>query len=183
MIQIRKGVFETNSSSTHSIVISKQQPQIPAGTKIVFQTGEFGWENDCYTNTGDYLYTAILDGPDDLRTERLEKLKKMLHEMNVSYKFKKPKEISGYYGSWFEECSIDHSYECGTMIDALLADKDMLARFLFGDSCIYTGNDNEDDDPATFSVAYGTYWDYDTNEEKPNPYHDEEHYDYFYKGN
>ena len=55
MKQIRTSVFETNSSSTHSIAISKKPVTI--GKYIYFGIGEFGWENDC-VNTADYLYTA-----------------------------------------------------------------------------------------------------------------------------
>ena len=59
--QIRSSVFETNSSSTHSIAISKAH--VVAGKYISFRIGEFGWENGC-ADTADYLYTAILERDD-----------------------------------------------------------------------------------------------------------------------
>lgn len=46
--QIRQGVFETNSSSTHSITIGSSNYYIPDITKLNIQTGEYGWEIDTY---------------------------------------------------------------------------------------------------------------------------------------
>ena len=43
MIQIRNGVFETNSSSTHSICIPKKTSI--KRDSIYFGIGEYGWEN------------------------------------------------------------------------------------------------------------------------------------------
>ena len=53
MKQIRNGVFETNSSSIHSIAISKE-PVINFLDTIHFRLGEFGWEFD-EVDSGDYL--------------------------------------------------------------------------------------------------------------------------------
>ena len=84
--QIRSGVFETNSSSTHSIAIPKKS--VVAGEYISFSIGKFGWENDC-VDTANYLYTAILEQND--RDELLDKLKDILNNHSIKYKFKKPK--------------------------------------------------------------------------------------------
>lgn len=176
MIQIRKNVFETNSSSTHSICISKSPVVIPKGRKIYFAFGEYGWENDAVYDTASYLYTGIYENQDE---GQLEKLKSMLDEMGVEYEFEKPTKRIGFWESGY----VDHSLELKPFIEAVLSDKDLLARYLFGDSVIYTGNDNEDCNPATFGVADETYWDYNEHAEVPNPFHDAEHYDYFYKGN
>ena len=75
MIQIRAGVFETNSSSTHSIAISKKPVVI--GKSIRFGIGEFGWENDC-VDTADYLYTAILDMIQDATSDERQYLSKKM---------------------------------------------------------------------------------------------------------
>lgn len=42
----RHGVFETNSSSTHSISIGSNKPEYPdfKGEEITLEQGEFGWE-------------------------------------------------------------------------------------------------------------------------------------------
>lgn len=85
--QIRNSVFETNSSSTHSIAISKKPVVI--GKFIKFNIGEFGWENDC-VDTADYLYTAILDQDDDVRNDLLDRLKGILDKHSIEYEFAEP---------------------------------------------------------------------------------------------
>ena len=170
--QIRKGVFETNSSSTHSICISKAPATI--GKEVEFCADEYGWENDCVYDTASYLYTAILEMHDS--EELLEKLKDILDRNSIKYKFYTPSE----YG-WY----IDHAYDTREFIESVLADEDMLMRYLFGNSCIYTGNDNQDCRPAGCNIAKETMWEYEGDKyiTKPNPYHDSEHYDYFLKEN
>lgn len=187
MLQIRNGVFETNSSSTHSIVISKSPVRyIP--DKIVFRPGEFGWENRCVDETGDYLYTGIISGPEALVEPRLNRLKELLDEFGVKYEFRKPRENKQY--GYYENCYVDHAYELAGFIDAVLGDKDRLARFLFGDSCVYTGNDNQDCVPDGCNICDPYYYTYDDDDDgrwtetrHENPYYDPEHYEYFEKGN
>lgn len=62
-IQIRKGVFETNSSSTHAIVIKNDSTINTYPEKVEFKLGEFGWEYDNYNDVetkASYLWTAIV---------------------------------------------------------------------------------------------------------------------------
>lgn len=181
--QIRNSVFETNSSSTHSICISKK----PAAIRdfIHFRIGEFGWENDC-VDTTDYLYTAILEQYD--ADELLERLKEILDNHSIEYEFEEPHyDISsdGQY-KWLNDGYIDHSDEARDFVLAVLNDEDLLMRCLFSaDSCVYTGNDNQDCHPSGCNIADETMWMYERGKyvEKPNPNHDSENYDYFYKGN
>ena len=178
--QIRNSVFETNSSSTHSIAISKKPVVI--GKTINFRIGEFGWENDC-VDTADYLYTAILE--QDEADELLEKLKDILDRYSIEYKFEEPKYTTDGKYKWLDYGYVDHSYETREFIFAVLDDEDLLMRCLFGDSCVYTGNDNQDCYPAGCNIADEVIWEYENGKyvEKSNPYHDPENYDYFYKGN
>lgn len=65
-IQIRNNVFETNSSSTHAICISKKNPSTAElqRTTVLFECGRFGWEVETYkdiSSRASYLYQAILD--------------------------------------------------------------------------------------------------------------------------
>lgn len=66
--QTRKGVFETNSSSVHTITISKNgydKSIIPE--VLVFIFGEFGWEVNKLSSVyekASYLYTALNDVED-----------------------------------------------------------------------------------------------------------------------
>lgn len=41
--QIRKSVFETNSSSTHAICITKKKDNYKLPDHIDFEFGKFGW--------------------------------------------------------------------------------------------------------------------------------------------
>ena len=59
MIKIRQNVFETNSSSTHSIAIPKECDTSRL-SHIVFGFGKFGWEKD-EVDPINYLYTGIMD--------------------------------------------------------------------------------------------------------------------------
>lgn len=175
--QIRRGVFETNSSSTHSICISKAPVKI--GKDIYFGIGEYGWENSC-VGIVNYLYTAILSMDDS--KELLKRLKNILDKHSIEYEFEEP--VYYDYG-YLKNGYIDHSEDTREFIDAVLVDEDMLMRCLFGDSCVYTGNDNQDADPAGCNIADEIIWKYENGKyiEKPNPYHDSENYDYFYKEN
>lgn len=178
--QIRSSVFETNSSSTHSIAISKKPVVI--GKYIRFCIGEFGWENDC-ADTADYLYTAILE--QDEHDELLDKLKKILDKYSIEYKFDTPKWHKSSNGTdkWLGYGYIDHSYELREFLDTVLSDEDLLMRYLFGDSTVYTGNDNQDPNPSGCNIADEEYYDWGSSKMVVNPYHDPENYDYFYKGN
>lgn len=60
--QIRKSVFETNSSSTHAICITKKKDNYKIPKHIDFEFGEFGWEHDEYSDPEtklSYLVTMI----------------------------------------------------------------------------------------------------------------------------
>ena len=66
----------------------------------------------------------------------------------------------------------------------ILDDEDLLARALFGDATVYTGNDNGSENDSMCWCSDEYYYDWDDNgEKKLNPNHDSEHYDYFFKGN
>ena len=62
-------------------------------------------------------------------------------ELNVnSYEYGKKKHY--YYDIGYDY--IDHAGELRSWLDDLLSDSDKLFRYLFGDSVIITGNDNDD---------------------------------------
>lgn len=175
MRQVRNNVFETNSSSTHSICISKKKPVI--GKFIDFHIGEYGWENACVTDTASYLYTAILYIEDN---KLLNKLKNILDSHSIEYEFEEP--------SYDPDCNflsygyIDHGYELTDFISAIFNDEDLLMRYLFGDSCVYTGNDNSNDESDMCYAALPIVYDENYNKICNPNYHPEE-YDYFFKGN
>ena len=168
MFTIRKNVFETNSSSTHSICISKEKPV--EKKEVVVRLGEYGWENNCY-DVLDYFYTAVC------LYEREEELEKILKAMGIKLTVINPnaKVLGEYY--------IDHYEDLKEFIDAALNNVDLLLRILFSGGDVYTGNDNEDYGDAMCRVAEGEYYDNDNECYVPHPSYNTEKYDYFYKGN
>ena len=74
--QIRSSVFETNSSSTHSIAIPRSCDK---QNYISFRIDEFGWSFD-EVDPADYFYTAIYETSSTISEaeEKVEKLKDIL---------------------------------------------------------------------------------------------------------
>lgn len=190
MIQIRQGVFETNSSSTHSICIPKKTNKIV--NQIYFGIGSFGWEHGT-ADPADYLYTAILSmGDEEGKAKRLKKLTDVLNAHDIAYKFEKPKYLYEYDSDepyYLNDGYVDHAYALCGFVDNLLEDEEMLLRYLSAGE-VYTGNDNDDPDYGGCYIAEESMWEYGRDKdgnwwekEHPNPYHDEEKYDYFMKGN
>jgi hypothetical protein len=59
MKQIRQGVFETNSSSTHSVTIYGSDHIVYPKYIPVIEFGEFGWEQNLYPDYTDKLSYVI----------------------------------------------------------------------------------------------------------------------------
>ncbi len=166
MINIRRGTFETNSSSTHSICITKEDKnvKIPEKLRVNIRNYEFGWEYDKYLSTDEkfaYLVMGIVSGWDDNFIEdskRLDKLLKMLKNIGVNSIHIEGLDIVCYgdSGTYYDPYDgyVDHASEMEEMVEVLLENEEMLKRYLFSnDSFILTGNDNEDG-YQTISVSY-----------------------------
>lgn len=176
--QIRQGVFETNSSSTHTISISmsdeyKSVLEKMSGEGIAFTSGEFGWEYDIYGDTWDkasYLWTGIIKS-DCFTKEQVEKIKEniksVLNKYGVSPSFEPYKEDSYEYNGekriylTFENFAyVDHSEGLGEWLDSLFPndgediDEELLLEYLFNpNSCVFTGNDNSSAPDEYFEKA------------------------------
>lgn len=146
-IKIRNSVFETNSSSVHAMIISKEEVN-PVNETVYFGIGEFGWLECEYYDTDDkasYFYTAAcaVKGH-DVKDE----IKALLEPYGIKCKFGETVfRSSSYYENtyYLDNGYIDHDYECAEFVDALMNDSDMLVRFLFNDdSFVHTGNDNSE---------------------------------------
>lgn len=166
MINVRKNVFETNSSSTHAICIAKtNKQQIPENIEINFHDYEFefGWEEDKRYGTNAklaYLLIGILDNNNiNEASKKITSLSTMLEDFGV-----KSLKISGieihHYESagepYFDEYPsyVDHSNELRGFVETLLENPELLKEYLFNDdSFILTGNDNSDDD-ISINVNY-----------------------------
>ncbi len=150
---LRHGVFETNSSSVHSICIAtgKKIPLTIPETLYV-EPNDYGWEHAVLSTPkekGDYLYTAILIlTHEKLLNKTLTKLTDWLHtrgcEITWEATSKKDFEDGQYFGH-----GIDHSYDEGLrdFVNHITKSPTDLCNFLFSDnSYIVTGNDNDDSD-------------------------------------
>lgn len=153
----RNGVFETNSSSVHTLVIGNDSDEFMnrLPDKVYFKFGEFCWEFEEYDDTSSkasYLYTAIYDvywekneNNKEMIQDFIEYIRSTLAKWNIGCEFEKPKMAR--YGTYLETGTIDHSDELKPFLSKIRKDEVMLMNFLFcKDSVIYTGNDNEDDE-------------------------------------
>lgn len=67
MLTIRQGLFETNSSSVHVLVIPKDT-DISIPSKVYLDGGEYGWQHEKVTDTINYMYQACLDAGDEAKS-------------------------------------------------------------------------------------------------------------------
>lgn len=172
--QIRRGAFETNSSSTHAINIYRGSDyEIPKS--IIVRPGEFGWECTTFNSPEDklsYLYTWCASKCHIWETNEVtghyeshydyKKLK------DYQYRIKSKLEALGVEEIDFETLS-GWSYEYGYIDHSEdLYDNDLenilenyFEDFIFNHaSYIETGNDNDDSDvcedgSADFSIYKG----------------------------
>lgn len=146
MKSFRQGVFETNSSSTHAMVVSNQIPLI-CPSHIHFHLDEFGWEHATLRTMEEkaaYLYTSAVC----IYTEHKhiqKSLRESLLKFGVTCDFDTPTYMSYDNYTYVDNASVDH---CGeddhaNFVDLMLEDADALACFLFNDeSYVLTANDN-----------------------------------------
>lgn len=155
MKNIRKGVFETNSSSTHSICVAKDM-DIIIPTHLHLQFGEFGWEYDrldCTVGKASYLYTGIQYLGDKTVMERYwNNLVQTLESKGVEVTREDPIYRESTYGdttyTYVDNGGyVDHGGELREFIEDVMSNEDKLLNYLFSPmSFILTGNDNNDHD-------------------------------------
>lgn len=143
MIQIREGIFETNSSSTHSISLgdgfemSIDTSWCPDRDGVIKVDGhEFGWDQETYNEAEykvSYAWIIVRDWSEDEKEKRHELLDAVIMAQ------------TGATEVWYEpkEGYIDHqSVDCDQM-GWLFEDVDTLRNFIFNrDSWLETDNDN-----------------------------------------
>lgn len=145
---IRRGVFETNSSSTHSICISTEAELI-IPERLTFAFGEFGWESDTLRSAEEkasYLYTGLSNND---RKSDIENIVSFLESKGIE--IIRSKEKASDYS---DEGNVDHSDQLEEFLNAIVSDEKRLMNFLFSPfSFILTGNDNTETD-VTIDVNY-----------------------------
>lgn len=171
MIKIRHNVFETNSSSIHSIVVCDEALKDIHAPYVFFRLGEFGWSMNVLEDIWErasYFYTAACElRQHDVKDEIIN----LLEPLGIDCVFdeENPPQYEEYNGSYFlDNGGIDHVDECRKFVDTLMNDREMLARFLLDDrSFVITGNDNcdyidskwmEDKEKRADSYAHTTFY-------------------------
>lgn len=197
MIQIRCGVFETNSSSSHAIALAREADYNNHPGVVHFKQGDFGWRDE-EVDSGDYLYTYILTVVMGMYDERIpasevfenpyiKDIIRNLSKFGIRCTFDGYSE-DDYYGGVIDVYGyIDHQsrYTLSPIFESLMDDEHLLYRYLFA-SHTYTGNDNESSGPDYMlkrdcGREQIEYWNYDTKkyEKIDNPRYDPDHYDYY----
>ena len=181
--QIRQGVFETNSSSTHAICISKDHDisKLTFPNSVSFDHGEFGWECRKLMNIREkasYLYEAILGTYRyDDSEGKINRIKEILNKYGIMCDFESNSNNDGY---------IDHvgDDDMTDWLENMLNDDDAFLTYLFGDAFIVTGNDNDDsfDEMMCEYLGEEKTW-YGTFPEYGGYKKEYDNYDIYYKGN
>lgn len=150
MKAIRNNVFETNSSSTHTIIIPKEyrEKEEMEPQKFKAHLEEFGWENDRKRNLLNYIYTGLIYIYGDDYKKYTNKIDKMLKPYNIEITWAEPKKDEwGYYSGY-----VDHGYELEKFYNDLFTDADLLVDAILN-GYVNTGNDN---DETGDEYLYGT---------------------------
>lgn len=160
MFKIRKGVFETNSSSMHSLAVDKLSGRELAEVHIPyfkFDIGEFGWSNNYYEGLGDYIWTYLCCRYSD-NLETLSEYKNKLYDLMSKYadevEFEEP-IINKEYG-FLEDGYIDHYDELDEFIEHLFNNERLLISAILRGR-LETGNDNGDYRPEDMEGDYTFY--------------------------
>ena len=164
---VRNKVFETNSSSTHSITVPLQKDDNDIqlkGLVITVPLGEFGWEYGIYndiTSRLSYIYTAICQNYGRGYTKYIHHIEKLLFDkcgiqiiwdIPVFYveEDEETYDDEDETTSYLDNGHIDHGYELKQWLEDLFSDDDLLLKtILYGE--IRTSNDNNDNDDGMFS--------------------------------
>lgn len=142
MKKIREGVFETNSSSTHSISIASGKCKMidtifpDENGDIVLNGGQFGWEIREYNNAITKANYCAIDQFDNL--DRIKMLSEVILEQTGAKRL-----ILDFTNNYKDKnySYIDHQSE-GTSNEAFES-KEILRNFIFNpESVLYTDNDN-----------------------------------------
>lgn len=165
---IRRKVFETNSSSTHAIAITKSNENLESPGHLSLEyDGEYGWSfrvvNDL-DNKFTYLAIAAAYIENISHEGERDEFFKTLGELNgrefeIRYFLWKLSKLGFSFGKREEKIVkkltdensydyyIDHCGEAVGLYLKMVDDEDMLKRFLLSsDSFITMGNDNSDTD-------------------------------------
>lgn len=137
MKQIRSKIFETNSSSTHSVIIDTKSDYINISKELIeVNTGEYGWEEETYYDFYDRANYALTYAANYGTVEDIELMKKVIEE-HTGATVRLHMDLDQYGSSGY----IDHQSvdEAAT----IFASEQTIKDFLFRESSYFeTDNDN-----------------------------------------
>lgn len=144
MMKIRRGMFETNSSSTHTIIVTDRKTE--PGNLVDFAIGEFGWGFEKLTSIDEkasYLYTMACGC---LGEDVYPRLYDMLIKYGVECSCSNPAvfDYNCLDNGWVDHCCDGDAMD---FVNRMLSHEHALIKYLFSDeSFVITGNDNCDED-------------------------------------
>lgn len=173
MKQIRYGVFETNSSSVHSIAIPREK-MLDIPSVVTVHPMEFGWDNKQYKDVNSkasYLFISILyyirghaELEDDVNmnialTTMVDRFNSLFANYNVKVENKIKFKVVKYEKFCYIDMTdsyIDHGNDNPSFVKRILEDDDYFANFMFNpNTIIMTGNDNDGScDNQVFDDSY-----------------------------
>ena len=156
MVKVRGPMWETNSSSTHSIIVGGEVPEV-APVAITFDLGSYGWGFQALETIGEraaYFYTAacLVKGYDVF-----PEIEALLRPFGIAAK-RDWTQIPNWHvmkhgdSEWkyLTNGDIDHSGdpELAAFVEKCMGEGDYLVKYLLGShSRVITGNDNSDEEP------------------------------------
>jgi hypothetical protein len=154
MIKVRDG-FETNSSSSHSVVISGTDNVFSDFAMLGILDGDtlhidgetnFGWEWEIWSMPGDKINYIIIDSDDEAVTERIvELIKEKTGAKHVEFTSLDAAKKEGSYNAYVDHQSI------GTSAEVRGLDNESLWKFIMNpESSFRGGNDNSDGPWSTY---------------------------------
>lgn len=147
MKQIRYGMFETNSSSTHCVILADKN--CDAGEFVDFAIGEFGWERNVLKTPDEkasYLYTMACE---IMGEDVYQRFYETLIKYGVNVTCSVPAKFAKDHGCWLDNGFVDHASDGDALsfVNRMLNHEHALIRYLFSpESFVVTWNDNMDED-------------------------------------
>lgn len=159
MRQIRKGVFETNSSSVHAICIATDGV-IQKSNNLALRFGEYGWDFERIDTPQEklsYAITALFNAYEydyDYVVEKYNIIREWFKDDDIKIEIcwnctpsdaVFGKTIWSCGDSYWHDCGeLDHGCEAKEFVDYVFDSKDNMYNYLFNDrSYVLTGNDND----------------------------------------
>ena len=159
LTKMRKGTFETNSSSVHSIVIDVGSSPAPrSDIEFLCDGGEYGWGYDCLASPSElasYLWQAVCclcESEYYDKDEAVTFWTDAIHEWLPNAEIEYVGNRNGY------DRYIDHASELIDLLEQFKDDDILLGCYLVNSgSFVEIYNDNEDDFRDEFSYPEGNY--------------------------